>query len=244
VPRWLAAAAAAAALASAATWLALSRTGGGALIVTSRPAGARVELDGKLRGETTPTALRGVAAGRHRVRLLQDGHAPTEQYVELGADGSAAVDVALAPLARTVQVASDPPGALVYLDGRLQVGMTPLPLVVTADDFHDVRVEKNGFATGRRSIKPEDRDELISMKLLPDREPRGTLWVDSSHASQVFIDGGDSGMVTPTVGIRLDSGEHRIELRGSDGRVSAASTVKIAQGETVHLTLDERGAKP
>jgi len=45
----------------------------GALVVDSRPAGARVYLDGKLIGNT-PLSLQTVAAGEHAVRLERDGY--------------------------------------------------------------------------------------------------------------------------------------------------------------------------
>jgi hypothetical protein len=45
----------------------------GALEVESRPAGARVFLDGKLLG-TTPLTVPNVAAGSHAIRLERDGY--------------------------------------------------------------------------------------------------------------------------------------------------------------------------
>ena len=45
----------------------------GALAVDSRPAGARVFMDGKLVG-TTPMALPSVPAGSHAIRLEHDGY--------------------------------------------------------------------------------------------------------------------------------------------------------------------------
>jgi hypothetical protein len=45
----------------------------GALEVESRPAGARVFLDGKLLG-TTPLTVPNVAAGAHAIRLERDGY--------------------------------------------------------------------------------------------------------------------------------------------------------------------------
>jgi hypothetical protein len=235
---WLVGVAVASAISAGVTWKLTARSGGGLLLVTSRPPGAAVELDGRKLGEVTPAAVHGVAPGRHRVRVVREGNAPGEQYVELGHDGRASVDVSMQPESRTVQVTSDPSGALVYLDGRLQVGQTPLQLAVTGDDFHQVRAEKAGYATATHDIKPEDRAPALNLELTADRDGLGTLWLDSNQGGEVFIDGGDTGMVTPTVGIRLPGGEHRVELRGSDGRTIAASPVKVAPGQSVHFTLD------
>jgi hypothetical protein len=51
------------------------------LEVSSVPAGARVEVDGRLRGET-PLDLR-MAPGPHVVTLTSQGHGPTEHLIEL-----------------------------------------------------------------------------------------------------------------------------------------------------------------
>ena len=47
----------------------------GSLMVDSRPAGARVFVDGKMVG-TTPMLLDAIAAGDHTVRLELDGFSP------------------------------------------------------------------------------------------------------------------------------------------------------------------------
>jgi hypothetical protein len=47
--------------------------GPGPLIVESRPAGAKVFVDGRLVG-TTPTSVAGIAAGEHAVRLEHEGY--------------------------------------------------------------------------------------------------------------------------------------------------------------------------
>jgi len=45
----------------------------GALVVDSRPTGARVYIDGKAAG-TTPLSMDDVAAGEHAIRLERDGY--------------------------------------------------------------------------------------------------------------------------------------------------------------------------
>ena len=45
----------------------------GALVVDSRPPGARVFVDGKLAG-TTPLALKDIRAGEHAIRLEREGY--------------------------------------------------------------------------------------------------------------------------------------------------------------------------
>ena len=66
----------------------------GTLIVTSKPRGASVFVNGKLRGQT-PLVLRGQSAGSRAVRLDLDGYAPWSRGVQVVADQSTTIDARL-----------------------------------------------------------------------------------------------------------------------------------------------------
>lgn len=242
---WLASMAAALAAGAAAAHFgerALGGRSGGLIIVTSRPAGASVELDGKAFAESTPTSLRGVPAGKHRVRVHQPGRDAVEQVLTLSAGERVALDIALPAASHPVEVQSVPSGASVYLDNAQIPGATPLTLLLVDDDFHEIRVEKLGYEPEVKRIAPEDRDPMVSLPLRPERMPRGLLMVDSSVAAEVWIDGKNSGYMTPTVGIQVATGERAVELRDSGGVISSTSHVNVKQGEMIHLTLNPRVA--
>src|SRR5262249_52899311 len=108
---------------------------GAALLLASRPSGARVEIDGRAWSETTPTGGRGLSAGPHPVKFAADKLQPPLQTIErqvtLQKNERALVNVALPPPTRRVEVRSVPEGASVYLDGRLVVGVTPTTIELT-----------------------------------------------------------------------------------------------------------------
>jgi tRNA A-37 threonylcarbamoyl transferase component Bud32 len=208
---------------------------GGALLLASRPAGARVEVDGKGVSEPTPTMVGGLRAGAHTVRFTADRLQPVERQVTLTSGERMLVNVALPPPTRRLEVRSMPEGASVYLDGRLVVGVTPTTVEVTGDDFHELRVEKVGYETSMRGLTPDDKEPSLSLQLSPERLLRATLFVDSNAAAAVWIDGIDSGYTTPTLGIRMAPGEHRVEVH--DGSAQAGTTVKLSQGQTLRLLL-------
>jgi tRNA A-37 threonylcarbamoyl transferase component Bud32 len=218
--------------------LARPAPGGALLVVGTEPMGATVELDGKALPETTPTAVRQVPPGPHRVKVSHVGFATQEQVVTLRSDGREIVDFALTPSTRTIEIQTVPAGALVYIDGHMQNGQTPLRAEISEGDFHGLRVEKPGFVPIKQPLKPEDRDDTVTLNLQAEKAPRGILWVDSNQATHVFVDGADTGMVAPTVGMIVGTGEHKVELRDSSGGVLVTSTVKVEQGDNLHLTLD------
>jgi serine/threonine-protein kinase len=217
-----------------------SSSSGALLIVDSRPPGARVILDGRPLAETTPTALRGVAPGRHEVRFEREGAAGETRVIDAEAGGRTLVSVALAPPTRTVEVRTRPPGAVVFLDNALAGNASPVQVLITTDEPHALRVEKDGYESATAAVKPEDQTPAVEIDLQPEKLHRGALVVDANTAAEVWIDGAWSGFMTPTMPMRIPPGKHLIELRDGDGNRLTQTTVKIVRGETRRLFLGGR----
>ena len=142
----------------------------GRLLVRSRPAGARVSVDGKDYGRT-PAAVRDLARGAHRVTIARDGYGTEERRVVITTSRpSQSVTVALArpraaasrgsqtppaPAGRftgALAVDSRPAGATVYVDGRL-VGTTPMSLTSVSAGSHAIRLEHDGYRRWSSSVR-------------------------------------------------------------------------------------------
>lgn len=207
------------------------------LLVDSRPPGASVEIDGADLPETTPTAVRGIAAGRHEIRLYKEGRDAVERTISIAAGERTSIDLALPAESRELSLQTIPSGALVFLDGKLVSSHTPTRLSLAKDDFNAIRVEKNGFEPQVINLTPDDTAPELTVTLEVEQRPIGWLWIDSNDTARVWIDGLDSGFVTPTFGVRLRVGRHRVELRDSSGARSSPVEVDVRQGESQHLTL-------
>lgn len=82
-------------------------------------------LDGQRVG-TGPRTLTEVSLGRHRLVVQKHGYHPWQQEVTVPA-GGLKVKATLSPAFGTLSVASDPPGASVWI-GEVRVGQTPMVL--------------------------------------------------------------------------------------------------------------------
>ncbi len=213
------------------------------LVITSQPPGATVLLDGHALDETTPTARRGLAPGPHTVLLRKNGRADLERQVQLGADERQLVDVVLPAASHPLEVRTMPPGAVVWLDGTLVAGRTPAMLTVSDDDFHELRLELAGYEPVVASLKPESRSDKLSWPLVPEQHARGTLLVEANGPAEVWIDDSPSGFTTPTVGILLAEGEHRVELRTAAGDRGQARKISLKRGQTLRLALPLPGGR-
>ena len=132
-----------------------------------------------------------------------------------------------------------PAGAIVYVDGQLVAGKTPMTVALTDDDYHALRVEKPGYETVHAQAQAR-RDGALP-PVVPRRrrrQPRGTLFVDAAGPAEVWIDGQYSGFMTPTPGLRVTAGEHaRRAARRRRARRSTRCARRCDQGDTARLTL-------
>jgi serine/threonine-protein kinase len=209
---------------------------GAALVLSSTPADAQVFVDGKPWPETTPTAVRGLTAGSHAVRVAKQGRS-IERTVRIEANQRLALDWALPPPVRTLELQTVPAGVTVFIDGRLENGTTPLSITVSDDDVHTIRLEKEGYETLSAPLEPDEISTSKRFELQPEQAPRATLSIDSSLAAEVWLDGGDTGFSTPSLAMRVPAGAHLVELRDAVGRLLATERIELRRGETRRLTL-------
>ena len=146
------------------------------------------------------------------------------------------VQVTLPAASHRMRIETVPSGALVYVNGVLQIGQTPLALTFADDEFYRLQLEKDGFELTSRSLTPDDRGSALTVNLIPEKSERGTLMLDSDVVAEVWVDGESSGFFSPTV-FRLNAGEHTLQLRDGDELHSAAVKVKIKAGQATHFTL-------
>jgi len=147
----------------------------GRLSVRSTPAGAEVLVDGQPSG-VTPVALGDLAFGAHTIAVSYPGHDTRQQRVTLSERRpSRSIDFELRPTsapahditatdpsirsapsgqAGSLQVASHPAGAQVFIDDNL-IGTTPLLLSDITAGSKRLRIELSGYKPWTTSIRIE-----------------------------------------------------------------------------------------
>lgn len=138
--------------------LVLTAAAGGdcTLQVTSDPAGARIFVDGRETGETTPAEITGLSGGPHRVVCSLAGYNPEEQVVTVAKrSGSpdAEVTCTLEPYANGgILVTSEPAGAKVYLYGSYTGLTTPATIPDLPIGTYWVAISMPGFETTMQEV--------------------------------------------------------------------------------------------
>jgi serine/threonine protein kinase len=127
----------------------------GQVNITSTPAGAQVQIDGRNNSAwVTPYNLAGLLPGQHSVTISKPGYAPETRNIEVASGSKSFLSVQLAQVSPTAAVTSDPPGAAVWMDGRNTGRVTPAQIAVDKPGNHTFIFKKQGYL-----------DETVSVNL-------------------------------------------------------------------------------
>jgi hypothetical protein len=163
----------------------------GRLVVHSKPDGANVVIDGQLRG-VTPLELRDLALGTHTIAVSYADHDSRQKRVTLSerrrsrsvdfelrpksepvrataatSDVAATDNVAATNKTGSLQVASRPSGAQVFVDDSL-IGTTPLLVSEVAAGSKRLRIELSGYKIWTTSVQIEPSARArVSARLEP-----------------------------------------------------------------------------
>jgi hypothetical protein len=124
--------------------------------VTSTPSEADVFIDDERIG-STPLEQR-VPIGQHSYRVELNHHATQTGEVELSADSTRSIDVALEPNPATLQVQGAPDGAVVFIDGE-ERGLARDPVELKPGD-HALTVRADGYSPVEQQVQAKPGDSL------------------------------------------------------------------------------------
>jgi eukaryotic-like serine/threonine-protein kinase len=117
----------------------------GQLVIDSTPQGAQLEIDGRTDPNwVTPYTLAGLNPGQHTVVASKAGYSPESHTVDVLSASRTALALHLTSLSATINVASDPAGAAIFLDGKDTLRVTPSNISLEKGT-HTILVRKPGY---------------------------------------------------------------------------------------------------
>jgi hypothetical protein len=139
----------------------------GRLEIRSEPAGGKVWVNGKEMGFTPLTMP--AQPGQYLVRIFRDGHEVYEEWVQIEGGGRKEVRVSLKRLLGDLSVQADPPGAVVFLDGK-PVGTGRYQGKGLTPKVYRVRVVKDGHEDWERDVVVEEGKKVEVIARLGKKE--------------------------------------------------------------------------
>ncbi len=226
----------------------------GDLIISSSPAGAAVQIDGRSNSAwTTPLTRTSLPRGPHSVIINKSGYVTESRTVNVIADGRAYVNVTLQSLAAVALVSSEPAGAAIALDGKDIGQVTPVKLTLD-EGPHTLTLSKQGFLAETTSFKlvrsqhfqysPTLRTAGYTQEIRTagkfkkffggSAQDMGTVEVRSNpKGAQVFVSGQLVPKNTP-VTFNLNPGSYELEIR-ADGYAPLQTVVTVEKNTRVKL---------
>ncbi len=207
----------------------------GYLDVISQPvASAKVMIDGKEIGHT-PLRSFELDAGQHELRVVADRYLPSKKTIEVrGMGNRQTTEVTLLPGWGTLEIASDPSGAQVRIDGK-EVGFTPLRTDPMAGTYH-LELRKSGWKPVFRDIKIE-ANETVKLPLIQLERVDGTLNLTTSPAgAAVAVNGEPRGQSPITLTLKLGR-DHKVTVNKA-GFEAVSRNVMLDSDSPRSLNID------
>jgi formylglycine-generating enzyme required for sulfatase activity len=201
--------------------------------INSRPAGARVMLDGENIGETPLRAE--ILEGRYRLELVRDGFDPLSTTLEVSANRAQVLpEFLLVESDGLVNVETNPAGASVTVAGTFR-GRTPVQLSLAPHERHTLKISKSGYEVVERQISVAPAaSESLTLTLTPRY---GSVFISSLPVdAELYVDGRLHGPATGR--IRLSTKPHRLEIKkaGYEG-FSTTVTPRAGVSQRISVTL-------
>ena len=214
----------------------------GNVTITSEPAGSAVAIDGTVRGQTPLTIA--LNSGAHIVVVGTDAQART-QHVNVTRGGDSSMHVQLptavaapAAVARgALEIATEPPGARVWVDGDAR-GTAPITISDLRGGDHAVTVRSGSGDPIKRTVSVQTGATASLVITMPGAGAFASGWlaISSAVALQVMEKGELLG-TTETPRILLPTGAHELELVNAGLNYRVTRNVTIAGGQTATVTI-------
>ena len=210
--------------------------GTGDLQVRTDPSGAKVSVDGQLRG-MSPLTVPGLAPGSHTVVLENDlGSVHEDVTVQAGATASLVVPMKApqgAPVSGWISITA--PAELQIFENQRLLGSSRTDRIMVAAGRHDIEFAND--ALGYHSSQSIQVAPGQVAKVKPDW-PQGTIAINATPWANVSLDGQEVGE-TPVGNTTVPIGTHEVVFRHpqfGEQRITATVTASTP----TRLSVDMR----
>jgi hypothetical protein len=198
----------------------------GTISIATNPAGARVSIDGRVRG-FSPLTVTGLEAGDHRV-AVQGENGRASRVVSVDAGGTASVMFTLPAEIRPAGgwLALVSPFEVRVFEGTEVIGTSATARIMLTAGRHEVRLVNSTLEFSEIVSVDISAGQLTMLRVDP---PRSSLDVNAEPWAEVRIDDTDAGQ-TPIANLPVTLGTHHIVFRHPDFGERRQTIVVTAKG--------------
>ena len=184
---------------------------------------AIIQIDDKVMGASSWKGLLG--EGLHVIRVRKEGFFSREQKITITRGRDIHVDLMLTPKTGSIEITTDPPGAMITLDGKMY-GLTPKTIKNLPLGSYNLMLEKPEYTNVvKRLIVSNSGVQKLEITLVSGKEIIITSNLDSTW---VYI-GNDLKGKTP-LKIWLKYGNYNVKLQSKS--LTMIETIEVINGGT------------
>lgn len=207
--------------------------------VTTDPPDAHCYLDG-IEILTSPNEFKGVARGPHQLRITKLGYETIETQLRVHGTEHQELSFTLKPLKASLHVDTEPPGAMLYLDGQL-LANTPMQWTAIEAGSHQLRIVLNGYEEYESTVYFA-RGEEKRLHIVLNKELEGLEVISNPPDADVYV---DSKLVGRTpLAIQIPPGEHEILVAKDTTYEDYATKISLSKGQSKKLTVTLHPKRP
>jgi len=183
----------------------------------------------------TPCSFNNLTPDRYSLEVKKEGYQPVQTALQVRQGDVADQKLSLESLARGLHIASDPPGADVFINGAKQSGQTPVTLPLAAGQYNLV-LRLQGYDPFVSSVQVKDNSQTQINTKLNLRSSNHVAWAQvgtDPAGAEVFVDGNSTGRFTPAR-VEIPAGMHTVTLK-LEGFQVAKRRVSASEGGTVTI---------
>ncbi len=227
----------------------LAALGSGSIGVVSSPPGAEIFVDGLSTGLATPADVRALPVGTHTIQLRRRGYEDWSQAVVVRQNRHFPFQALLVPSRRntgTLAVRSQPPNALIAIDGAETDRITPASLAEVPAGTRFVELTLAGYRPWSGTVVIEEgrtRDLLVSLRGLPAQEAGSARVESDPPGAAITLNGILLRQKSPADLDGLPPGTFTIEL-ARPGSLPWRGEFTVLPGERTLLQIKLEQAPP
>jgi eukaryotic-like serine/threonine-protein kinase len=183
----------------------------------------------------TPCSFNNLTPDRYSLEVKKEGYQSIQTALQVRQGEVADQKLSLESLAKGLYVASDPPGADVFINGAKQSGQTPVTLPLAAGQYNLV-LRLQGYDPYVATVQVKGNSQTQINTKLNERSNNHVAWAQvrtDPAGAEVFVDGNSTGRFTPAR-VEISAGIHTVVLKLA-GFQEAKRTVSATEGGTVTI---------
>jgi hypothetical protein len=183
----------------------------------------------------TPCSFNNLAPQQYGLDVQKDGYQPVSTALQVKAAQVQDQKLKLESLAKGLYIATEPPGADVFINGAKQPGQTPVTLPLAPGQYNLV-LRLQGYGPYSGSVQVKDNIQTQLDVPLTEKSTNHVAWAQVTTkpaGAEIFLDGVSTGQMSPAR-VQIPAGIHSITLK-LNGYQQIKRTFQASEGGTIPL---------